>query len=308
MRADPVLRQVPRAHYPWRAKQHPVDPNGHKMSYLDEGKGAEAKGGEAVVLLHGNPTWSFLWRAVIRELDPDTRVIAVDHIGFGSSDKPRDPSYHSLERHILNLNTLLRHLELDRVHLVVHDWGGPIGLGWAVRNRERLASLVLTNTWAMRPDAGFHLPAWYRLLRSPGMGEIMIQKHNVAVDRLLQFAYADAQSVREEIMDGYRAPFPFPDDRIAMLRFARMVPMRPGDESYEELGEIEAKLNTLDVPTELIWGSRDHVYPRAVGMRLAKLLPHAPPQAPKVVPRTGHLLPEEAPGEIVQAIQKTLGR
>lgn len=310
MRDDSVLRQVPRAHYPWTPVHHPVDGDGHRMSYLDEGKptGSEKNKGEAIVLLHGNPTWSFLWRAVIRELPITTRVIAVDHIGFGASDKPHDPSYHSLERHILNLTALLRHLELDRVHLVAHDWGGPIGLGWATRNRDRLASLVLTNTWAMRPDAGFHLPAWYRLLRSPGMGEIMIQKHNVAVDRLLRFAYADTKRVREPIMDGYRAPFPFPDDRTAMLRFARMVPLRPGDESYEELGEIEAKLGTLDVPTELVWGSWDHVYPRAVGRRLAKLLPNASPTAPTVVPRTGHLLPEEAPGEIIKALRNTMGR
>ncbi len=300
MRGDPVLRNVPRANYPWTPKRFAVDEIGNRMSYLDEG---DPGNDEAVVLLHGNPTWSFLWRAVIRELIPSMRVIAVDHIGFGTSDKPRDPSYHSLERHIRNITALIRHLGLQKVHLVVHDWGGPIGLGWAVREPERLAGLVLTNTWAMQPNNTFRLPAWYRLLRSPGMGEIMIQKHNVAVDRLLRFAYADLHHVRPEILDAYRAPFPFPDDRIAILRFARMVPVRAGDESFDGLGEIEAGLGGLDVPTHLVWGERDHVYPRAIGERLAKLLPRAPPQGPTVVPQTGHLVPEEAPGEIVKAIQ-----
>lgn len=300
MRGHPVLRNVPRANYPWRPKRFTVDEAGNRIAYLDEGDPDDP---QPVLLLHGNPTWSFLWRAVIRALVPERRVIAVDHVGFGTSDKPRDPAYHTLDRHIRNLGSLARHLGLANVHLVAHDWGGPIGLGWAVRHPQLLAGLVLTNTWAMRPDSIFHLPAWYRMLRSPGMGEIMIQKHNFAVDRLLRFAYADPNRVRQEIMDAYRAPFPFPDDRIAVLRFARMAPVRPGDESYEELGQIEAGLSKLDVPTRLIWGAQDRLYPRAVGGRLAELLPRAAPEDPTIVPNTGHLLPEEAPGELVEAIR-----
>jgi cis-3-alkyl-4-acyloxetan-2-one decarboxylase len=302
MRGHPVLRNVPRANYPWTPKRHVVDDIGSRMAYLEEG---DPHSDQAIVLLHGNPTWSFLWRAVIRELAPQHRIIAPDHIGFGVSDKPRDPSYHTLERHIRNLTALLRHLGPEKVTLVAHDWGGPIGLGWAIRNTQLLKGLVLTNTWAMRPDKAFHIPAWYRLLRSPGMGEIMIQKHNVAVDRLLRFAYADSLHARNEILDAYRAPFPFPDDRVAILRLARLVPMRPGDESYEELGQIEAGLAKLQVPTRIVWGAHDHVYPQAVATRLAQLLPNAQP--PRIIPDTGHLLPEEAPGEIVEAIRSTQG-
>lgn len=302
MRGHPVLRNVPRANYPWTPRRFVVDEIGHRIAYLDEGD-TQAK--QAVVFLHGNPTWSFLWRAVIRSLDDDVRAVAVDHVGFGTSDKPHDPAYHTLDRHIRNLTALIRHLDLEKVHLVAHDWGGPIGLGWAVRNPDKLAGLVLMNTWGMRPNHIFHLPAWYRLLRSPGMGEIMIQKHNLAVDRLLRFAYADPARVRPEILDAYRAPFPYPDDRTAVLRFARMVPVRPGDETYEDLGAIEAGLPELDVPTRLLWGARDHVYPRTVGTRLAELLPRAAPDDPNVIADTGHMVPEEAPGEVLRALEQT---
>jgi cis-3-alkyl-4-acyloxetan-2-one decarboxylase len=272
------------------------------MSYIDEGDG------EAVVFLHGNPTWSFLWRNVITDLASEARCIAVDHVGFGASDKPRTPEYHTLERHILNLTALLRHLALERVTLVCHDWGGPIGLGWAIRNPERVAGLVLTATWGMRPEGLYRLPAWYRLLRSPGLGEIMVQKHNLAVERLLRFAYADPRHVQDATMKAYQAPFPFPDDRVAVLRFARMVPLRAGDESYEELGQIEAGLSKLDAPTRLVWGERDHLYPDAIAKRLVKLLPRATADSLTVAPRTGHLVPEEAPGEILRAIRDVMGR
>lgn len=288
MDPEQVLSRVDRGEYPWTPERHGVDRQHHKMAYLDEGDGPP------VVLVHGNPTWSYTWRNFVKTLRPRTRCIAPDHIGFGCSDKPRDPTYHSLERHIRNLTSLLRHLELDKVTLVLADWGGPVGLGWATRNPEKVERLVLLNTWAMRSEGLLKFPLSFRLLRSPGVGEILIQKHNLWVERFIALGMAKRDRVTETLLEAYRAPFPFPDDRAAILRFMRMVPMRGGDESYETMGAIEAGLERLDVPVQLYWGARDQALTPRVAEYFADLLPQASREGIVTLPDVGHFVQEDA--------------
>lgn len=288
-----VLSRVDRAAYPWTPKQYAVDRNHHKMAYLDEGTG------RPIVMVHGNPTWSYIWRDFVKGLSSHARCIVPDHIGFGCSDKPRDGTYHTLERHIRNLTALLRHLELDKVTLVLSDWGGPIGLGWATRNPEKVERLILMNTWGMRSDGLLKFPMSFRALRSPGMGEILIQKHNLWVERFLPLGIAKKERVTEGLMDAYRAPFPFPDDRAAILRFMRMVPIRGGDESYETMGEIEAGLEALDVPVDIFWGGKDSALTPRVAHYFADLLPQGDPDEVITLGDAAHFVQEDAHEAIV---------
>lgn len=289
-----VLDRIDRHEYPWDPKVHPVDEQGHSMAYVDTGTG------EPIVLVHGNPTWSYLWRNVIKGLEKKHRCIAPDLIGFGCSDKPHDADYYSLDRHIRNLGALIRHLDLDKVTLVVQDWGGPIGLGWAVRNPDKVARLVILNTWGQRPDGLMGIPWWYRLARSPGMGEILYLKHNVMVEKGIPQLIADKDKVTPELMDAYRAPHPFPDDRVGILRFVRMVPCRVGDECYDELGEIEAGLETLDVPVGIVWARKDPAFRKAIAHDLATKLPRGDPDRIVDLPDANHFLQEDDPESIVR--------
>lgn len=292
----PVLARVDREEYPWEPKRLIVDDAGHEMAYLDEGTGAP------ILMLHGNPTWSFLYRRVLKGLNGSTRAIVPDLIGFGCSDKPRDPGYYSLERHIRNLTHLVRELDLDDVTLVCHDWGGPVGLGWAVRNPAKVKRLVLLNTWAMRPEGVMPLPWAFKALRSPGVGEILVQKHNLMVEKGIPMDIADKGLVTERMMESYRAPVPFPDDRVGILRFMRMLPSRPGDESYEDLGEIEAGLGQLNVPTHIVWSGASGDWTKVSAMRFARLLPQGDEGSVRHIPHSGHFLPEEAHEEIVSVL------
>ena len=302
MDPDEVLAHVDRTEYPWTPKRHVVDEQGHAMSYLDEGKGPP------ILFVHGSPTWSYLWRNFVKGLSGKARCIAPDQIGFGCSDKPREPAYHTLERHILNLTSLMRGLDTEPVTLVVQDWGGPIGLGWAVRHPQKVARIVLLNTWGMRPDGLLKLPLLFRLARSPGLGEIIIQKHNQYLERVLPMGVADKKRLTPKLMQAYRAPFPFPDDRVAILRFVRMVPERMGDESYDILGEIEAGLAKLDVPVKIVWARKDPAFGMRIAHRFADLLPQADPKDIVQLPDASHFLQEDAHEKIVPEIAGFIGR
>ena len=131
--------------------------DGTSMHYVEWGGSGLRK--PTLLLLHGNPTWSFLYRDWIRPLSKVARVVAVDHVGFGRSDHPADPRYHTIERHVRNLEEMAAELRLKRVVPVVHDWGGPFGLGYATRHRDDVAGLVVLNTWAFTRRVPMRLPA-----------------------------------------------------------------------------------------------------------------------------------------------------
>lgn len=235
--------------YPFTA--HYLELPHGRLHYVDEGEGP------TVVLVHGNPTWSYYYRGLIRRLAPHFRVIALDHLGCGLSDKPQDYEY-TLKNHIANLTTLLRQLGVNRTSLVVHDWGGPIGIGMAAGSEIEIDRLVVLNTAAFRAQ---RIPLRIRLCRWPVLGKILVRGLNgfawpatfMAVEKRL------APSVRQ----AYLLPYGNWNNRVAVHEFVLDIPLSPGHRSYQDLVEIENYLAVIkkeEKPLMVIWGSRDFCF------------------------------------------------
>jgi haloalkane dehalogenase len=284
----------------WLRKMYPfrtagVQVEGGRMSYVDEG----APDAPPIVLLHGNPTWSFLYRGIIPRLSARYRVIAPDHIGFGLSDKPGDPAWYTLERHIGNLEALIAALDLRKITLVVHDWGGPIGLGYAVAHPENIARLVLLNTWASVPHASQppELHWGQRISRGP-LGHFTVCRLNLFVELALRMAVARRLTPRE--LDAYRFPFPNARSRAGVLAFPRMIPLRESDAAWHTMSAIEAGLAKITAPADILWGKRDPVFSALYAYLLRDRLKNA--REPVFLEQASHFLPEDAPDAIAERI------
>ncbi len=291
--AAPDLPAWLREMYPFRIRS--LDVHGKRMSYVDEG----AADAPPIVLLHGNPTWSFLYRNVIPKLTGRYRVIAPDHIGFGLSEKPDDLAYYTLERHIANFTALVESLGLKKITLVLHDWGGPIGLGYAVAHPENVARLVLMNTWAHLPHSpeaqGLH---WgLRLSRGP-LGSFTVRRLNLFVELALRTAVVRKLSPRE--FDAYRFPFPDAASRTGVLAFPRMIPLRESDPAGRTMSQIEAGIEKLTAPADILWGRQDPVFGRLHAYRLRDSLRNA--REPVFLEQASHYLPEDAPDALAEKI------
>jgi haloalkane dehalogenase len=242
-------------------REHPgrdLDLGGLRYHYIDEGDG------DPVVMVHGNPLWSFYYRRLIEELSPDHRVIVPDHIGCGLSDKPGDDVYeYTLERRISDLETLLNRLGLDAgVTLVVHDWGGAIGFGYAAKYPERIARLVVLNTAAFhKPKSkAFPWPLWF--CRDTPLGTWFVRGLN-------GFCLGTAavgckiRPMPKDVRAAYLSPYDSWDHRIAIHHFVRDIPLKPGDRSYDVVSFIEGRLDRFaDTPMMIAWGLRDFVFDR----------------------------------------------
>ena len=269
--------------------------DGTTMHYVEWGGGLRKP---TLLLLHGNPTWSFLYRDWIRPLSRVARVVAVDHAGFGRSDHPSDPRYYSLERHVANLEELVAELGLRRVVPVMQDWGGPIGLGYATRHPDDLAGLVLLNTWAFTERERLRLPLLFRMLRAPGIGELAYGRRNLFVEgfipRLMQKPLPPA------VMDGYRHPFPTRESRTGVVQFPRLIPDRPSHPEWPAMDRIEKALPGLDVPTTILWGGKDPAFPKRFAWAFSKALPRHP--QPVFFDNAGHWLQEDIPSLLVPRV------
>ena len=242
-------------------KEHPgrdFDRDGLKIHYVDEGAG------EPIVMLHGNPTWSFYYRHMIESLGQAYRVIVPDHIGCGLSDKPDDSHYtYTLASRVDDLEHLLDHLGLDRdLTLIMHDWGGMIGMTYAARHPERIARLVVSNT------AAFHKPASKPCRRlSPfaaivRWGAIMVRGLNAFC---LGTAWIGCKRIKmtRELTAAYVAPYDSWKHRIAILRFVQDIPLDPADRAYELVSSVQDRLPMLrSVPMIILWGMKDFVFDR----------------------------------------------
>ena len=235
--------------YPFTA--HYLELSYGRLHYLDEGEGP------VVVLVHGNPTWSYYYRSLIRRLAPYFRVIAVDHLGCGLSDKPQDYDY-TLKNHIANLTSLLSHLGVKQTSLVVHDWGGPIGIGMAASSDIEINRLVVLNTAAFRSQ---RIPLRIRLCRWPVLGKILVRGLNgfawpatfMAVNKRL-----DAK-----VRQAYLLPYDNWNNRVAVHEFVLDIPLSPQHRSYQDLVAIENYLLVLkeeEKPLMVIWGGRDFCF------------------------------------------------
>jgi haloalkane dehalogenase len=223
------------------------------MHYVDEGHG------EPVVMVHGNPTWSFYFRSLTAGLRDTHRCIAPDHIGCGLSDKPPGYGYRLRDR-IDDLERLLEHLIPEGpVNLVLHDWGGMIGMGWAVKRPQRIKRLVILNTAAFFQPAGKRLPWQIRVIRDTFLGPFLVRGLNLFVRGLVSSCVV--RKLAPEVRAAYLSPHDSWANRLSVLRFVQDIPQRPGDESYALAKEIEAGLGLFrETPALICWGMRDFVF------------------------------------------------
>jgi pimeloyl-ACP methyl ester carboxylesterase len=263
------------------------------LHYVDEGP-PDAR---PLLFVHGNPTWSYLWRRPIAELSArGHRCVAFDHMGFGRSDKPPQLSAYSLERHIENAIAVIDALDLSDVTLIGHDWGGPIGLGALLERRDRLRALVLMNTWAWELPS--FLPPFLREFRTEGLGEILALGGNLFVESIPGgMRRRDADPL---MMEAYRAPFPDYWSRAGTLAFQREIPLTERDRSAPLMASIHERLPDLSLPVLLVWGMRDPVFQPVFLEQWRELFPDAETVE---LDDASHFLVEDSPDAVIAAIE-----
>lgn len=269
---------------------------GHRMHFVDHGQG------RAVLVLHGNPTWCYLWRKVIRLLeDENVRVIAPDLIGLGLSSKPRDLAIHTLDFHAARVTALIEALDLEDLTIAGQDWGGPISAVAAARNAERVRGAVFANTAIRVPTRPPRVTAFHRFSRLPGISDLAFRVLNLPV-RLLHWAQGDRSSIGPRQRRAYRYPVRRFRDRAAPLALARLVPSRLDDPTYETLREADDWARSFAGPVRLVWGMRDPILGRSVHA-MRKLFP----SAHVTETEAGHFLQEEVPDQVASAILEAAG-
>ena len=265
-----------------------------RYHYLDEGSG------ENLLMLHGNPTWSFYYRNLILGLKGSYRCVVPDHMGMGKSDKPQDYPY-TLSRHIDNLEKLADHLELDDITLVVHDWGGAIGMGFAVRHPERIRRLVIFNTAAFLSS---EIPLGLSLCRIPGFGAIAIRGFNLFARGAIRWACVKQERMTEEVRAGYLAPYDNFANRVANLRFVQDIPISPDSPSYSVIQHIEENLKLFrEHPVQIIWGAHDFVFNDHFLKRWQEIFPQAEVHR---MEDAGHYVVEDAHERILPLLYEFL--
>ena len=243
--------------YPFSPKRFDVRP-GIAMSYLDEGP----RDGEVVVMLHGNPSWSYYWRTLVAGLSDRYRCIVPDHVGMGLSDKPDDAKYdYTLQSRVDDVAALLEHLDIrGDVSLAVHDWGGMIGFGWALRDPSRVKRLVITNTAAFPLPKEKALPWQLKLGRDSKLGALLIRGVNAFSGAASYVGVKHAMPA--DVRRAYVAPYDTWDNRISTLRFVQDIPLEPGDKAWALVEESGRRLQAAyaNTPALLLWGLRDFVF------------------------------------------------
>lgn len=268
-----------------------------RLHYVDEGP----RDAPAVVLLHGNPTWGFLYRNFIGPLvDAGHRTVVPDHLGFGRSDKPADPARYGVAAHARRMSALLDSLDLREVTLVPQDWGGPIGLPWAVANPDRVGRLFILNTAAHVPRGEWKVPLPLQLFRAPGVGEVTVKGlalfHRVF---LFKAGVVHPDRLTPEVRRAYLAPHPTWSSRTGVLAFPRAIPTGPGGAWGEFAGALEAGMERAlrDRPVRIVWGMRDPGFrPDTIDRMWLQTFPHA---SVLRIDDAGHYLQEDAHERIV---------
>jgi pimeloyl-ACP methyl ester carboxylesterase len=264
--------------YPYTARK--ISIHGYTLSFLDQGEG------RVIVMLHGNPTWSFYYRNLVTLLQDRYRVIVPDHMGCGFSDKPQDYSY-TLKTHIDNLERLLAECSIEKFSLVLHDWGGAIGMGLALRYPERVESIVVLNTAAFRSS---RIPLRISICRVPLLGDVIVRGFNGFARGALVMAVA--HKMAPAVARGYVEPYNSWANRIAILRFVQDIPLSPRDSSWQTLVEIENDLTRLqNIPMLILWGGRDFCFTRHFYEEWRQRFPGAESH---FFPDAGHYVLEDA--------------
>ena len=278
--------------YPFPSKFFDLD--GVRLHYVDEGQG------EALLCVHGNPTWSFAWRNLIKDLSRHYRVLAVDHVGCGFSDKPQDFEYR-LDRHIDNLSRLITGLNLNHVTLLAHDWGGAIGMGAAGRLPDRFSRFVLFNTAAFRSQ---RIPFRIAVCRWPFVGPVGVRGLNLFARAALTMAVCRHERMTAPVRAGYLTPYGNWHDRVAILRFVQDIPLAAQHPSYETLVSVEENLAQFrKSPMLFVWGMQDWCFTPAF---LEEFLKRFPEAESLKLDAAGHYVFEDAHEEIIPRVRQFL--
>jgi haloalkane dehalogenase len=272
---------------------------GGKLHYLDEG------GGDPILMLHGNPTWSFYYRNLILALRGSHRCIAPDHLGCGLSDKPPESAYdYTLKSRIEDVEALLDHLNLrENLTLVLHDWGGMIGMAVAARHPERIKRIIASNTAAFPLPKAKRLPRSLRIGRDTQIGEWLVLQKNAFCRAAARWCVT-RKPLAPEVRDMYLRPYDSPEHRVAVLKFVQTIPLRPADAGYDIVRDTAASLKTFArTPTLLLWGMKDFVFDRHFLAEWQHYFPHAETHA---WPDCGHYLLEDATEEVIMRVREFL--
>lgn len=295
---SPVGFSIEPIRYLYPFQSHFLQRHGYRYHYLDEGKG------EPVIFLHGNPSWSFLYRRLILALRDSHRVIVPDHFGCGLSDVPDPHRYgYRLADRVADLEALLDHLGLaQNLTWGVHDWGGPIGMAWATRHPQSTHRLIVFNTAAFPLPSGKRLHWTLRFCRRSRLAAWAILRWN-AFSRLA-VRLGCHHPLPSDVLRGYTAPYEPPGRRIATLRFVQDIPLSPADPSYEILRQTGEGLKELEeVPVLICWGEQDFIFDGDFLEEWRKRFPRSRVHCFK---NAGHYVLEDAAEEIIPLVQEFL--
>ncbi|CAN2041745.1 Cis-3-alkyl-4-alkyloxetan-2-one decarboxylase [Candidatus Magnetomoraceae bacterium gMMP-15] len=285
--------------YPF--KSHFINLNNLKYHYLDEGSG------DPVVMVHGNPTWSFYFRSLVSSLSQEFRTIVPDHIGCGLSDKPDDKAYeYKLINRVNDLESFLNKLGITKnISLVVHDWGGMIGMAYATYHPDRIKKIVILNTAAFSLPCDKKLPFRLKIIRNlPVFADIAVRGFNL-------FAYAAGfmaahKRLSKDVRLALKYPYNSWKNRIATLRFVQDIPIFKGDASYDFVKSVEDKLFKLkDIPMLICWGRYDFVFDLSFLKEWQRRFPEAELH---LMEKAGHYILEDEPLKVSQLVRSFLIR
>lgn len=271
--------------------------NGLKQHYLDQGSG------DPVVMVHGNPSWSIYYRKLVEALRPTHRCIVPDHIGCGFSDKPDDAGYnYTLAQRVEDLEALLAHLGIEKnVTLIVHDWGGLIGMGWATRHPEAIKRIVVLNTAAFHlPPGKRDIPQLLHFCRDSKLGAWMVENLN-AFSVGASWIGCTWHPMNSRLRQAYQLPYARPGQRRATLRFIQDIPLLPTDQAWDELHRTQDRLKLFaETPMLICWGMQDFVFDGAYLAEWERRFPQAEVHR---FPRAGHYVLEDAAEEIIPLVK-----
>jgi pimeloyl-ACP methyl ester carboxylesterase len=276
-----------------------------RLHYIDEGP----RNAPPIVFVHGNPTWGYLYRRFIKAVTGwEFRAIAMDHLGFGRSDKPTQTEVYTIPRHADRCEALLEALDLGNATLVVQDWGGPIGLSWAARHPERVSGLFILNTFFQRPVSEVPLPAILKAFRTPVVGELLVKgAHAFVKGFLFQAGLNDPARLTRTDKTAYLAPHPTWSSRSGVLAFPRQIPSGPTGPVSDFVAIEGAKLEAAFAkkPVKIVWPMKDVAFsPETLDGMWLKAFPHA--QVTRVED-AGHFIQEDAPEIVIPELMDFIG-
>ncbi len=283
--------------YPFKSNYLPI--NGLRYHYLDEGRG------DPMLMVHGNPTWSFYFRSLVNAFSGDHRVIVPDHIGCGLSHKPKADQYgFQLQDRVTDLTALMDHLKLDRpLTLIVHDWGGMIGLAWALEHLDRVGRIVILNTAGFFPPGKKAIPMRLKLIRS---GRCLMQHAVLGLNLFARAALymAPLRPLPPQVKAGLIAPYNRPKNRLATLKFVLDIPLSPEDPSGAIVARVDQNLKHIcNRPTLILWGAHDFVFDTDYYLEWRRRVPTAEAHW---FDDAGHYLLEDIPDRIISHIKQFL--